>query len=127
MDDELRELRLARKIPAKEMVKVIQRFHPKFDKTMLSKCERGEAYGIKINRAALDALYAEFAPDMLPEVKRKRGGNHRFAKRAACRLTDDEYAAFQRIVQASDFDTMQDYLANMIRNQLKMNSEKNNL
>lgn len=44
MSDELRELRISKQIPAKEMVEVVQALYPKYDKTVQSKCENGEAY-----------------------------------------------------------------------------------
>ena len=45
MAEELRELRLSKQIPAKDMVAVVQQIYPKYDKTVQSKCENGEVYG----------------------------------------------------------------------------------
>lgn len=45
MAEELRELRLSKQIPAKDMVAVVQAIYPKYDKTVQSKCENGDAYG----------------------------------------------------------------------------------
>lgn len=123
MLNELRELRLSKKIPAKEMVEVIQRYHPKFDKTMLSKCERGEDYGIHIKRAALDALYEKFAPELLPVVKKNRNGRHRLTKLVICRLEDADYVALQQLIEASDYETTQDWMANLIRSCLRHNEK----
>lgn len=44
MAEELRELRLSKQIPAKDMVAVVQAIYPKYDKTVQSKCENGDAY-----------------------------------------------------------------------------------
>lgn len=44
MAEELRELRLSKSIPAKDMVAVVQQIYPKYDKTVQSKCENGEVY-----------------------------------------------------------------------------------
>ena len=44
MAEELRELRISKQIPAKDMVAVVQKLYPKFDKTVQSKCENGDAY-----------------------------------------------------------------------------------
>lgn len=48
MAEELRELRLSKQIPAKDMVAVVQAIYPKYDKTVQSKCENGEAYGVSL-------------------------------------------------------------------------------
>ena len=42
MAEELRELRIEKQIPAKEMVAVVQTLYPKYDKTVQSKCENGD-------------------------------------------------------------------------------------
>lgn len=44
MAEELRELRIEKQIPAKEMVAVVQTLYPKYDKTVQSKCENGDTY-----------------------------------------------------------------------------------
>ena len=77
MPDELRELRVGKNLPAKDIIAVVQKFYPSFDKTMLSKCERGEKYGATIRRDAMDALIAEFAPENSAAIKRRRAGGHR--------------------------------------------------
>lgn len=62
MAEELRELRLSKQIPAKDMVAVVQAIYPKYDKTVQSKCENGDAYGVSLRPDAMAALYAHFAP-----------------------------------------------------------------
>lgn len=46
-DNELRCLRVDLGLPAKDMVAIVQTLYPKFDKTMQSKCERGDEYGVE--------------------------------------------------------------------------------
>ena len=75
MSEELRELRISRQLPAKEMVSVVKEIYPKYDKTMQSKCERGDEYGIRIRQDALEALYAKFDPEKLKKDKKKRDGH----------------------------------------------------
>ena len=60
MAEELRELRVTKQIPAKDMVAVVQTLYPKYDKTVQSKCENGEAYGVTIRPDAMHALYERF-------------------------------------------------------------------
>lgn len=50
MAEELRELRLSKSIPAKDMVAVVQQIYPKYDKTVQSKCENGEVYPQTLGR-----------------------------------------------------------------------------
>lgn len=116
--DELRELRLSQQLPAKEMVAVVQRLYPKYDKTMQSKCERGDEYGIKIQPDALDALYSEFAPELREKRKRKKDG-HRLTCRISCRIKDDEYKALQHRISEEGFKDMQSWLADMVRAYIK--------
>ena len=56
MAEELRELRVTKQIPAKDMVAVVQTLYPKYYKTVQSKCENGEAYGVTIRPDAMHAL-----------------------------------------------------------------------
>lgn len=119
MNDELRKLRLSRQIPAKDMVEIIQQYHPKFDKTMLSKCEHGEEYGVQIRREALDSLYEKFAPDLIHKVKKERDGRHRLTKRISCRLSDEEHAELLCAIEEDGCKTIQDWLSEQVISYLK--------
>ena len=55
MAEELRELRLSKQIPAKDMVAVVQAIYPKYDKTVQSKCENGDAYGVSLRELTMFA------------------------------------------------------------------------
>ena len=68
MAEELRELRLSKQKPAKDMVAVVQAIYPKYDKTVQSKCENGDAYGVSLRPDAMAALYAHFAPELAEDV-----------------------------------------------------------
>ena len=123
MVNELRDLRLAKKIPGDRIVEIVRQYHPKFDKTVLSKCEHGEAYGVRIGRKALNALYSEFAPELLPKVQRERNGRHRLTKRISCRLEDEEHAALSQQIDADGYETVQDWLADMVGQYLNTKGE----
>jgi len=120
---ELRELRLALQIPAKDIVAVIQELYPKYDKTMLSKCEHGEAYGVAIQPRALDALYEKFAPGLKEKQKRRRDG-HRRTCRISCRLDDDDYASLKQCIAEEGFEDMQSWLTAMVRDYIKECEDK---
>lgn len=124
MDKELRSLRLSQQppIPAKEMVLVVRRLYPKFDKPLLSKCEHGDEYGIQIRSDAMDALLEHFTPET-PEAPadgsapplKKRSSKHRLSCRISCRLEDDTYNLLQQLAKADHYTTMQDWISAQVR------------
>ena len=63
MPNNLKELRLKTKTPAKETVAVVQTIYPKYDMTSQSKCENSDAYGVCLTQKAMKLLYAKFDPD----------------------------------------------------------------
>ena len=115
MSEELRELRITKQIPAKDMVAVVQALYPKYDKTVQSKCENGETYGVTIRPDAMHALYERFAPEHLEPPKRTRHGQHRLTCRISCRLEDEDYAALQQLIEASGCATVQQWLTEIVR------------
>ena len=82
-------------LPAKDMVAVVQELYPKYDKTMQSKCENGDDYGISIRPDAMKALYAKFAPNGTKTSRRKKD-RHRLANRVSRRL--DGYSTAQELL-----------------------------
>ena len=113
---ELSNLRAYSGAAAKDMVAVIQRTYPKFDKTMLSKCEHEDDYGATLPRAAMDALYAAFAPD--PEsrkaIKGRKADFHRKTGRLYARVDADTYAALQQAIQADGYRSVQDWFSDVV-------------
>ena len=116
--NKLKELRLSKNIPAKEMVSVVQQLYPKFDKTLLSKCESG-AYGAELPDDALQALYAAFAPELLTPQKRRRSGRNRLTCRISARLEDDVYSELQQRIRADGYDTVQSWISDVVQHYLK--------
>lgn len=115
MAEELRELRLAKQIPAKDMVAVVQRLYPKYDKTVQSKCENGEAYGVSLRPDAMAALYAQFAPELVKPQNAVKRDKHRLTCRISARLETADYEALQQLVAAEGYATMQDWLTATVR------------
>ncbi len=113
-DKELRQLRLEKGLSAREMATVIQRRFPKFDKTVLSKCEHGEEYGVEIRPEALDALYAEFDPGGKPPQKPRKADGHRLTHSVKARLPDGLYAQLQRQMEADGYATNQDLITELV-------------
>ena len=117
--NELRELRTSRGLAVKEMVAVVQGLYPKYDKTVQSKCENGDAYGVTIRRDALKALYRHFAPELLEPKKRTRHGQHRLTCRISARLENRTFAALQQRMQADGYRTFQELLTALVASYLK--------
>jgi hypothetical protein len=101
------------------MVSVVQTIYPKFDKTLQSKCERGDVYGIAIRNDAMNALLAKFAPEAGRPAERRKGDRHRLTCRVSCRLSEDEFRLLQQHVKTDGFGTMQTWLADQIQKYLK--------
>lgn len=91
MAEELRELRLSKQIPAKDMVAVVQAIYPKYDKTVQSKCENGDAYGVSLRPDAMAALYSHFAPELAESRKTAKKDAHRLTCRISARLETADY------------------------------------
>lgn len=114
MAEDLRELRISKQIPAKKMVAVVRQLYPKYDKTMQSKCERGDEYGIRIREDALEALYATFAPERLEQKQVKRSSGHKLKCRISCRLADEVHAELLEFISEDGYKTMQDWLTDTV-------------
>lgn len=115
MAEELRELRISKQIPAKDMVAVVQQLYPKYDKTVQSKCENGDAYGVSLRPDALAALYDHFAPELAQARKAAKKDAHRLTCRISARLETAEYEALQRLIEEDGYATMPDWLAATVR------------
>lgn len=120
--NDLRRLRTEHGIPAKDMADEIRRLYPKFDKTVLSKCEHGDEYGVVIKDDALAAVYAKFAPGALEPSKATRHGKHRLTCRVSARLDGELYAALQQQMRADGYATTQDLLADLVRRYIETRS-----
>ena len=117
--EELRELRLSKQIPAKDMVAVVQAIYPKYDKTVQSKCENGDAYGVSLRPDAMAALYAHFAPELAEGRKAVKKDAHRLTCRISARLETADYEALQRRMEADGYSTAQELLADLVRRYLR--------
>lgn len=112
--NELRELRTSRGLAVKEMVAVVQELYPKYDKTVQSKCENGDAYGVTIRKDALKVLYRHFAPELLEPKKRTRHGQHRLTCRVSARLENGTFAALQQQMQVDGYRSFQELITALV-------------
>lgn len=112
MELDLKKLRISKNIPAKDMVAVVKALYPKYDKTVQSKCENGEAYGVCLLPDAAEAIRDTFAPEL---KKKRKKDHHRLTCRISCRLENDVYEELQRNVKAEGYATMQDWLTDVVK------------
>ena len=127
MELDLKQLRVAKQIPGKDMVAVVQRRYPKFDKTMLSKCENGSVYGVMLRPDASEDLLQAFDAERItaaPPVKKCR---HRLTCRISARLEDADYAALQQYSSEDGYATMQDWITDIVRAYIKSKEGSNEL
>ena len=119
MGTDIRELRLRKQIQARDMVEVVQELYPKYDATLQSKCERGDAYGVEIKPDAAQLPMERFAADELEAQKRSRHGKHRLTCSVRARLPNDVFEALQVRIRADGYATTQDWLADMVQRYLQ--------
>ena len=120
MAEELRELRLSKSIPAKDMVAVVQQIYPKYDNTTQSKCENTDAYGICLTQKAMKALYAKFDPDGSVRKNFRTADQHRLkdklhARMLGCEPTGSSRRQSFRFEPTDGYDTVQDWLTDVVR------------
>lgn len=121
MSDELKELRVRMKLPGRELVDVIKPMYPKFDKTVLSKCENGDVYGVQLRKDAMVALYEKFDPEHL--CKWHKRDAHRLKHCIKARLPDDIYTQLQQLIRADGYTTVQEWLSERVTAYVKERTE----
>lgn len=113
MDVTIKDLRET--VPAKEMVAVIQQLYPKYDKTVQSKCDHGDEYGIQLRPDAEKAVLKRFAPEA---AERRYGDRHKPAPRITCRVSDADYSELQQALKADGL-TVQAWMSAKIEEYIK--------
>lgn len=104
-----------------EMVALIKKSYPGFDKSLLSKCSNSERYGVELVPEAMKILLKRFGQEQPPEKpqKKRTSSGHRFSCRISARLPDDDYQALQRLIKAEGYKTMQAWVSAMVREYLQ--------
>ena len=67
----------------------------------------------------MEALYKQFAPEILEGRRLAHKERHRLTCRISARLENDDYAALQQHLKADGYATMQDLLTDLVRRYLK--------
>ena len=111
----LRELRLAKEVPAQAMVDIVRQMYPRYDKHLQSKAERSRLYGIRICDDAMDALYKAFAPE---KAKRRKPEKRTHPCRLVCRVSAEDFILIKALMQQEGISTIQDWLYSLIKKYL---------
>lgn len=117
--NDLRELRLAKEIPAQDMVDVVRRRYPRYDKHLQSKAERSYLYGVRLCSDAMADLKRAFAPELIPKENRRK------PCRLVCRVSVLDYNLLMERMRADGFTTAQDCLHSLIKQYLKKEGKHN--
>jgi hypothetical protein len=113
----LRELRLGREIPAADMVAVVSKLYPGYDKPLQSKCERSHYYGVQICNDAMNALYKVFSPEKATTPKKPDIRTN--PCRLVVRVSVEDYNLLMDQQRAEGFSTTQDWLYSHLKKYLK--------
>lgn len=118
--NELTKLRVEKKLAGKDLIAVVQRLYPKYDKVIQSKVEHGDEYGICLRKDAMEALIRQFAPEWRPKRRRDLRSKPR---RVQCRLTETVFNAMQKHMRDTGQNT-QDFLEGIILKYLTERKEQ---
>ena len=118
----LQELRLIKKVRAKEMVSTVRRYYPHYDKHLQNKCEHSSLYGIRLCDDAMEALIRRYAPEDLATEKKLE--NRTLLFRVSCRMTPQEYDQLMDCVSRDGFHTTQNCLLTLIRQYLNAKGDR---
>lgn len=86
----------------------------KFNKVLLSQCERSEKYGVQLKPEAAAAIKALDAPKNRVE-RRKKTNRYYF------RLTDDQAKKLDRLLKKLGYSTVQSFCEALIRQEVSRN------
>jgi hypothetical protein len=121
---EIKKLKELSGASSRDMVKVVKAVCPGFDKSLQSKCENGERYGVSYHPKAESAICLayniepkEATPIEAP--KTSKADNRRLPCRVYLRLATDEFAQLQQAKEADGYSTTQDWLYHLVRKRLK--------
>ena len=100
----VKEFREARGLQGKQIVEVMREKYPKYDKTIHSKVERPEEYGIRLLCEAENLIEEAFAGTA---VQAKKRDGRRLPCRVQCRMSKARFERLQQALRAEGFETVQ--------------------
>lgn len=113
MGNRLRDLRLRTGAAPQEIVDIVRKNYPKYDKPLQSKCEHTELYAVELTYPALREAYLQISPEAWERYKRRTDG-HKLTCRIYGRLPDEIYRRFLAQIHQDGFSTVQAWLIDQI-------------
>ena len=111
-------------VTTEEIVETVREIFPKYNKSLLTKCERPAEYGIELRPKAVELLRERFG-----EIKAKNDG-HKLTTRLACRVPDAIYSTFKEIAEATGntvnslaYELVRDYLRGVNDTKIAYNAQ----
>ena len=113
---DLKSFREERNVAACDIVAVMREQYPGYDKTLQSKVERPDRYGIRLVNDAERLINEAFAKTA---QEARRRDNRRLKARIQCRMTKTELERLQHALNADGYDTIQAGLTAIIKKYLE--------
>lgn len=111
---DLRSLRQKKNISAKDIIELVRSMFPGFDKTLHSKCENGDKYGITLKISAQNAIIMKHAPELMEKEKRRRQGNHKLTATVFCRVDNETHRKLHDKIRNEGWTSVQSWLTEII-------------
>lgn len=107
MGNRLRELRMASEVTPQTMVDIVRLDYPKYDKTLQSKCEHTEDYGVELTYPAFRKLVIQLLGKAEWDKYKKYTDGHLNQKRIMIRMDDETFKRFMAQIHQDGYDTVQ--------------------
>ena len=115
--NELRILRMAAGASATDIAGLLRQSFPKIDKTVISKCENADSYGVALTSGAMRILRAKY-PDAAKTasiaVRGRKADRHKKRRNITVRLSEEEYAVLQQHLKSTG-QTAQEFFGSLIK------------
>ena len=118
---DINEVMITNGIRAKDIVDIVKQVYPKYDKSLQSKVERPDAYGIKLLGSAEKLVMDTLATK--PHAPR-RADKHRLSHSARCRISKTKLGRLQQAFKRDGYDTVQSGMTWLIDNYLLRRKEQ---
>lgn len=109
MDRPLRDLRMISKATPQEMVDIVRVRYPKYDRTLQSKCEHTDDYGVELTYPAFRELVIRLLGKDEWAKYKKRTDGHRNQNRITIRMDSETFRRFMAQIHQDGYDTVQSW------------------
>ena len=110
----LSEFQTENKIPPKQIIKTVQGQFRKYSKITHSMVCHSEDYGIQLVPEAEKLITTTYGCNSEPTRD-----THKLKHRLSCRVSNEDYQKFNSAKQYYKYDTVQDFLADLVKTQIQ--------